>query len=154
MVLPFFDYLDILIDGSRKMYSEKLQRLQFRGIKIIYQYNIDGRKITNTDEAMLHTHLNLSYLEHRRKRHLLNMMYTLVSRRQDLLKTRNLERTLRSDRTILFDVDMVASELYGKSPYIRGNHLWKQLHSDIHHAKNKQEFNAMLTEDIIANLKV
>ena len=68
------------------------------------------------DEGILHKNLNLSYLEHRRKRHLPNIMYTLVSRRHDLLKTRNLERTLRSDRTILFDVDIIASELYGESP--------------------------------------
>ena len=35
MVLPFFDYLDILIDGCSKKYVDKLQQLQFRGIKII-----------------------------------------------------------------------------------------------------------------------
>ena len=37
MVLPFFDYLDILIDSGPSKYIEKLQCLQFRGIKIIYQ---------------------------------------------------------------------------------------------------------------------
>ena len=37
MVLPFFDYLDILIDGCAKKFVDKLQTLQFRGIKIIYQ---------------------------------------------------------------------------------------------------------------------
>ena len=82
------------------------------------------------------------------------MMYTLVTQRQDLLKVRNLERNLRSDRTIQFEVDIVSSELYWKSPYIRGNLLWKQLHSNIQHAKNKNEFNVMLTEDIISHLKV
>ena len=34
MVLPFFDYLDILIDGGTKFYIDKMQRLQFRGIYI------------------------------------------------------------------------------------------------------------------------
>ena len=29
MVLPFFDYLDILIDSGMKNYIDKLQRLQF-----------------------------------------------------------------------------------------------------------------------------
>ena len=45
MVLPFFDYMDILIDSGSKKYIEKLQKLQFRGIKIIYQYCFQGHKI-------------------------------------------------------------------------------------------------------------
>ena len=36
---------------------------KFRGIKIIYQYCIDGRKIKNRDEARLHGELGLSYLK-------------------------------------------------------------------------------------------
>ena len=39
MVLPFFDYLDILIDSGPKKYIDKLQILQFRGMKITYQYH-------------------------------------------------------------------------------------------------------------------
>ena len=57
MVLPFFDYLDILIDGCAKKFVDKLQSLQFRGIKIIYQYNFKGIKITNKDEARLRQEL-------------------------------------------------------------------------------------------------
>ena len=38
MVLPFFDYIDTLIDSGPKKLVEKLQRLRFRGIKIVYQY--------------------------------------------------------------------------------------------------------------------
>ena len=38
MVLPFSDYLDILIDSGSRKYIDKLQVLQFRGIQIIYQY--------------------------------------------------------------------------------------------------------------------
>ena len=53
MVLPFFDYLDIRIDGCAKKFMDKLQSLQFRGITIIYQYNFKRIKITNKDEARL-----------------------------------------------------------------------------------------------------
>ena len=42
IILPFFDYLNILIDSRPKKYIDRLQVLQFRGIKIIYQYHIDG----------------------------------------------------------------------------------------------------------------
>ena len=44
MVLPFFDFLDILIDSGLKLHIDKLRQLQFRGIKIIYQYHVHGRK--------------------------------------------------------------------------------------------------------------
>ena len=63
MVLPFFDYLDILIDSGPK----KLQMLQFRGIKIIYQYHFQGRKIKSSDEAQVHKELGLVYLKNRRQ---------------------------------------------------------------------------------------
>ena len=54
MVLPFFDYLDILIDGCAKKFVDKLQTLQFRGIKMTYQYNFEGDEITYKDETRLH----------------------------------------------------------------------------------------------------
>ena len=62
MVLPFFDYMDILIDSGPKKYINKLQILQFRGIKIIYQYFVNERKITSQDEEILHSELGLQFL--------------------------------------------------------------------------------------------
>ena len=105
---------------------------------------------------MLHNNLNnISFLEKRCKRHLLSMMYTMVSRRHDLLEKRDRERTLRSDKSIPFGVDIVTSEIhvYGKSPYQRGNPLWRQLDSNTQYAKNKVELNILLTEDLLMNLK-
>ena len=63
MVLLFLDYLDILIDGCAKKFVDRLQTLQFRGIKIIYQYNFEGDKITFKDETRLHLELGLLYVE-------------------------------------------------------------------------------------------
>ena len=60
MVLPFFDYLDILVDSGPMKYIDKLQRLQFRGINITYQYHYDGHKIKNCDEQHLHTEAGLT----------------------------------------------------------------------------------------------
>ena len=80
MVLPFFDYLDFLIDSGLKCYIDlyKLQCLQFRGIKTIYQYHKGGRKNTN-DEHYLHNELGLEFLDKRCRsiRHILHMMYDL-----------------------------------------------------------------------------
>ena len=85
MVLPFFDYLDILVDSGPKYYADKLQNLQFRGIKIIYQYYIDGEKITSKDEERLHQQLGLEFLNVHHIKHLLHTMYNLNTRRPDLL---------------------------------------------------------------------
>ena len=64
MVLPFFfDYLDVLIDSCLKKYTDKLQYLQYGGIKIVFQYCIDGRKIKNSDESRLHSELGLDFLK-------------------------------------------------------------------------------------------
>ena len=66
----FFDYMDKLIDAGPKKYINKLLQLQFRGIKIIYQYHIEGGRIKNTDEALLHSTLGLMELVSRCKKHL------------------------------------------------------------------------------------
>ena len=85
MVLPFFDYLDILIDGGTKYYIDKMQHLQFRGIKIIYQYSVNGRQITSNNEIELHKQLKLSFLDVRRKRPILKMIYDLKTRKLELV---------------------------------------------------------------------
>ena len=60
---------------------------------------------------------------------------------------------LRSNNRICFKESRINYEIYGKSPYVRGNNLWKQLDYEIQHAKTKAEFNRLLTDDIIQHLK-
>ena len=60
--------------------------------------------------------------------------------------------SLRSDNSIRFEEECINYEIYGKSPYIRGNGLWKQLAYEIQQAKTKVEFD-IITDDIIQNLK-
>ena len=67
------------------MYVAQLQ-LQFRGINIIYQYHIEGRRIKNTDEALLHSTLGFMELVSRRKKHLLQMMYILKLPKPELVE--------------------------------------------------------------------
>ena len=64
------------------------------------------------------------------------------------------ERVWRKDKCIHFEERRVSSEIYGKSPFFRGNILWKQLDSTIQQAKYKVEFDRMLTNDIIHHLKM
>ena len=46
----------------------------------MYQYHIEGRRIKNTDEALLHSTLGLMELISRRKKHLLQIIYIKRSR--------------------------------------------------------------------------
>ena len=57
----------------------------------------------------------------------------------------NRDIILRSNNCVYFDREWVNCNIYGHSPYVRGNVLWKQLASDIQHAKNKTCFHRMLT---------
>ena len=127
MLLPFFDYLDILIDSGPKNYVDKLQCLQFRGIKMIYQYCIDGRRIKNRDEARLHGELWLSYLIERRTRHVLHMMFAMETRRPDLLDTRDKKIVLHNSQNVKFSDDISNYDIYTKRPFKRGCNLWKRL---------------------------
>ena len=152
MVLPFFDYLDILIDSGPKKYIDRLQALQFRGIKIIYQYYFNDRRIKNSDEAFLHKELKLSYLKIRRIRHLLQMMYNLVQRRPDMLDLRDKGICLRSSQNVNFKEEKLNSEIYVKGPNVRGSVLWKKLPPSIQKANTTEEFNRLLTDDLLESI--
>ena len=154
MVLPFLDYLDILIDSGPKKYVEKLQILQFRGIKIIYQYYIEGRKIKSSDEEHLHSEIGLQFLNERRKKHLLHMMYNLKIRHPDLLDVREKGMQLRSSSNVRFKEHKLNSEIYIKSLYVRGCNLWKQLSCKIQNAETLSLFKLALTNEIILKLRL
>ena len=91
----------------------------------------------------------------RRVKHLLHMMYDLQYRRRpDLIDFSDKNIVLRSSSKTVFMYDKLYSDIYVKSPYIRGNTLWKQLPSNIQQAKTKSEFKSMLTDDVLENVKI
>ena len=96
MVLPFFDYADVLLDKANGQELEKLQRLQNRGLKLCLGYN----KRTNTKQ--IHKEAQVPLLEDRRRAHLLNFMYIRRDRRPELLN--NSEIKTRAHDAPLFQV--------------------------------------------------
>ena len=106
------------------------------------------------DECLLHSELGLEFLERRRVKHLLHMMYDLQYRQPDLIAFSDKNIVLRSSIKTVFMYDKLYSDIYVKSPYIRGNTLWKQLPSNIQQAKTKSEFKSMLTDDVLENVKI
>ena len=63
--------------------------------------------------------------------------YDLQYRRPDLIAFSDKNIVLRSSSKTVFMYDKLYSDIYVKSPYIRGNTLWKQLPSNIQQAKTK-----------------
>ena len=81
------------------------------------------------------------------------MMYDLITRKPELVLEPKGTMSLRSNKKIQFEEEHINYEIYGKSPYIIGNRLWKQLAHDIQNATSKVEFDRVLTDDIIQHLK-
>ena len=71
MILPYFDYADIVYDKARQMDLDKLQRAQNKCLKICTLSNIK----TNTN--LIHDRTKVPKLEFRRKVHLRNFMFRL-----------------------------------------------------------------------------
>ena len=72
---------------------------------------------------------------------------------QNWLPNQHAQISLRSNIKIQFKEDRINYEIYGKSPYIRGIRLWKQLSCETQHAENNLMFDRLLTDDIIQHLK-
>ena len=80
-------------------------------------------------------------------------MYNLKTRRSDLLDHKDKGGiVLRSSAKIQFTYEKLNSDIYVKSPYIRGNHYWRQLSSDVQNLKSKIDFKKQLTTDMIITI--
>ena len=81
------------------------------------------------------------------------MMYDLQYRRPDLIVRSDKNLVLRSRSKITYMYDKLHSGIYVKSPYIRGNRLWKQLPPDIQQVTTKLELKRILTNEVLMNVK-
>ena len=83
MILPYFDYTDVIVDKATSKDLDKLQRLQNRCLKICSNKD----RLFSTDLAHKLTHV--PFLADRRKAHKLNFMYKRLSH-ADLLNNREI----------------------------------------------------------------
>ena len=106
MLLPYFDYADIVYDKARQLDIEKLQRAQNKCLKICMLTNVK----TNMD--LTHNHTNIPKLINRRKVHLRNFMFT-QKKSQHLLDTAEVATGARY--ASLFKVATPSCEAYKRS---------------------------------------
>ena len=133
MVLPYFDYGDVVFMFSNKNLLNKMDRLHKRGLKI------STKTLTHVSDVELFNYCNISNLGNRRIVHLRNFLFN----RKHLCE--NVDDTeynicTRSKSGPHFYVNKPNCEAYKRSICYSGSIEWNNLNSDIRNLDNKIEF--------------
>ena len=131
MVLPYFDYADIVIDKANKTELDKLQRAQNRCIKICLLMNV------RTDTDYIHSTAKMPKLEARRKVHLRNFMYLQLCKPW-LLDIKSVNTRLRD--APLFKVKIANTLAYERSVHHNGAIRWNNLPIEIRNVNQYLSF--------------
>ena len=118
MVLPYFDYGDMIYQSVNSKHLSKIQKLQNRGLRICFGH----RNILSIDD--MHTEAKLVKLEIRRTHHVYNFMFK-QKLNQSVVDNRNI-RT-RAHDAILYESNMPRCEKFKKNVFYYGARLWNQL---------------------------
>ena len=124
-ILPYFEYCDFLIDSCCKKEKDKLEKLQYRALRIIHGIQ-NVRDISRADLLRLS---GMKELEIRRKCHLLNQMFVWKSKGIWLKKQK---RITRNQQLQQFHIPKPNTEEAKKSPFYRGAKLWLKLPPNIY----------------------
>ena len=122
MILPYFDYADIVFAKANQSDLEKLQRLQNRCLKTCLLVN------NRTDTDYIHSVTKIAKLEFRRKIHLRNFMY-LQSKNNCLLDVKSVNTRLRD--APLFKIKIANVMAYERSVQHNGALEWNNLPIDV-----------------------
>ena len=131
MILPYFDYRDVIYSTASQEMLDKLQRLQNRCLKICL--NVNNRFNTDVLDAMS----KCPKLPERRRVHVNNFMYGRMSKEQ-LLDTRDI-RTRAHDAP-LFKIKVPKNETYKRSVEYAGSQQWNSLAADVRNIRDASSF--------------
>ena len=106
MLLPYFDYADIIYDKTKQCDLDKLQRAQNKCLKICMLTNV------KTDTDLVHSHTKVPKLVNRRKAHLRNFMF---KRKEKLDLLDAIEVRTRARDAPLFKTEFPRYEAYKRS---------------------------------------
>ena len=122
MLLPYFDYADVIFDKALNKDISKLQKLQNKCLKICM-----GKERRFGNEA-IHKLANVPFLKDRREAHVLNFMYI---RKKNVRLLNNREIRTRAHDAPLFNVSIPRCEAYKRSIGYFGSVSWNNLRPDI-----------------------
>ena len=131
MILPYFDYADIVFSKANQTELDKLQRAQNRCIKICLLVN------NKTDNDYIHAVTKIPKREFRRKVHLREYMY-LQLRKPWLLDVKSVNT--RSRVAPLFHIKIANTITYERSVQHNGAFKWNNLTPDIRNVDHYQIF--------------
>lgn len=139
LILPIFDYNDIIYCLLTKQQQAKLQRTQNRALRTIFR----GKNLSTKE---MHKQASIDDLETRRMKHLLALMY---DRAQEEEHIDNTIRITRQGTAALLTVPHPRTRKMEISPKYNGSTLWNELPSGIRNTNTRQHFkhayNALLT---------
>ena len=145
MILPYFDYADVIYWKANERDIGKLQTLQNKCLRIC-----KGRDMRFSVDRV-HKQSNVPFLKDRRVAHVRNFMY-IRKRRRDLLNTREI-RTRAHDAPI-FTVPIPRSEAFKRSVGYSGSVEWNSLKADLHNTNNYLSFKEKQKILMLQPLKV
>ena len=125
MIMPFFDYCDIVYMYSGQNDLQKLNRHHIRGMKICLYGGF------MLDECELYAKCNLSELNVRRQVHLRNYMFKLKNINDNMVDNSNSNMNTRLHDGPVFKVTHPNSEPIKRSVMYAGALEWNNLDSDI-----------------------
>ena len=146
MILPYFDYADVVYDKANANELDKLQRLQNKCLKICQGQD----RLFSNNRA--HKEAKVPFLKERRRAHTLNFMYKRKSGKPALLNHREI-RTRAHDAP-LFQINIPRCEAYKRSVGFFGSTLWNGLPVKIRNINSYQEFKVKQKKDMLLTLNL
>ena len=134
MLMPFFDYCDIVYMFSCPNELQKLNRHHLRGMKLSL---IGGNHM---DEHELYIKCNLSNLDARRNVHLRNYMFKIKKFNEYMVDNRDLNISTRLHDGPVFKVIHPNSEPIKRSVMYAGANEWNNLDADIRNIEDPVKF--------------
>ena len=131
MVLPYFDYADVIFDKALNKDIDKLQKLQNKCLRLCL--GKDRRHGTD----MTHKLAKVPFLKDRRGAHVLNFMYT---RKSNVSLLNNREIRTRAHDAPLFEVTVPRCETFKRSVGYFGATSWNNLPAKSRNIKSYREF--------------
>ena len=139
MILPYFDYCDVIYQSACCNDLDKLQRLQNKCLKTC----LGLHRLCETAEV--HTRAKCSLLAPRRRAHLCNFMYGRLLKEQNV-DNRNI-RTRRHDAP-LFRVLFPHKESFKRSVQYSGAVTWNDLPINTRNIDSMSKFKALQKRQI------
>ena len=131
MILPYFDYGDVIYDTASQEGLDKLQRLQYKCFKICKGYN------RRFNKQLLHNITKVPMLKKRRTAHINNFMYCKLSNNQWVDRR---EIRTRAHDAPLFKVKVPKIESYKRAVEYSGAFRWNDLPADLRNVNSYYSF--------------